>query len=308
VHDGRLDHLPVRFDLEGHLRPTLVGHFGIELITDPHGLGELRRKGVPGVGQPVTGLGFEDDPVGIGDRHTILLPGHRRPHRPIRLEGDAPVSPGEGGIGQRLPESFRCGVDVGRVDEPGVANGFSLQSCLQVGERAHPLAVVPVDPALGDGVDRRGVEVVQLLPATPERGHQAARLQYRQMLADGLPRHLQPGTQLPQALPVARVQAVEQPAAAGIGERLEHRVHLTSSLNMQPSGCMNNRRPVGCRSGPLTGGSGCAREAGFDGNLTSRLRPDGRARDTRVCLGTEHFRGRVPAQRLPAAREVRNLP
>src|SRR4030088_3518119 len=32
MKDGQLDHLPERFDLEGHLRPALAGHFGEYLV------------------------------------------------------------------------------------------------------------------------------------------------------------------------------------------------------------------------------------------------------------------------------------
>jgi hypothetical protein len=50
-------------------------------------------------------------------------------------------------------------------------------------------------------------------------------LQNGQVLADRLAGHVQPGAQLTQALPVAAVQAVEQPSPAGVGQRPEHFVH-----------------------------------------------------------------------------------
>ncbi|NMH94514.1 hypothetical protein HF519_23635 [Pseudonocardia bannensis] len=68
---------------------------------------------------------------------------------------------------------------MGRVDELGIAHGISLQRSFQVAERAHSLPVVLVVPAFGDGIDRLGVEVVQLLPTTPHRGQQVRRLQHR---------------------------------------------------------------------------------------------------------------------------------
>ena len=56
------------------------------------------------------------------------------------------------------------------------------------------------------------------------------------MLADRLAGHVHLRAQLAQGLAVACVQAVQQPAAARVGERPEHVVHARS--NRQPSGCM----------------------------------------------------------------------
>jgi hypothetical protein len=91
-----------------------------------------------------------------------------------------------------------------------------------IGECVHPRAVVPGDPAVGDGVDRLRVDVVQLLPAPPHGGDEVRGLEQREVLADRLPGHIQVGAQLTQRLPVAGVEPVEQVTPAGVGERLEH--------------------------------------------------------------------------------------
>jgi hypothetical protein len=61
--------------------------------------------------------------------------------------------------------------------------------------------------------------------------------------AGRLPGHIQPGTQLPQSLPVAGVQAAQQPAAAGAGQRLEYLIHPA----IHNAGCQHVR--PGARAG-----------------------------------------------------------
>src|SRR5262249_47583995 len=85
--------------------------------------------------------------------------------------------------------------DVDLVDELRLLHRGALQGFLQVGECAHPIAVVVVDPPVGEVVDGRSVQVVQLLPATPQRRNQAGLLQDREMLAHRLPGHLKAGAQ-----------------------------------------------------------------------------------------------------------------
>jgi hypothetical protein len=99
------------------------------------------------------------------------------------------------------------------------------KSPLQVRQRGDALLVVVVDPAFGDLVDGRGVEVVTLLPAPADGGHEVGVLQDGQVLADRLAGHVQTGAQLTQTLPVTAVQGVEQPSPAGVGQRPEHLVH-----------------------------------------------------------------------------------
>jgi len=82
-----------------------------------------------------------------------------------------------------------------------------------------------VDPAFGDLVDRCGVQVVELLSAAAHRGDEICRLQHRQVLADRLAGHVEPRAQLAKTLSAAGIQAVEEPAATRIRQRLEHPVH-----------------------------------------------------------------------------------
>src|SRR5215216_4356927 len=101
---------------------------------------------------------------------------------------------------------------------------------------------------------------MELLPAASDRGHERRRLQNREVLADRLARHVEPGAQLAQRLAVATVEAVEQPAAAGVSQGLEDRVHVMVSRHAakwlhdyrQPEGCMSSGTPCGvwwCRWG-----------------------------------------------------------
>ena len=78
-----------------------------------------------------------------------------------------------------------------------------------------------MNPALGDLVDRCGVQVVELL-ATPSDGrHEVGRLEDRQVLADRLAGHVQAFGEFPEALSVAGVQAIQQLAATRVGQCLE---------------------------------------------------------------------------------------
>jgi len=98
----------------------------------------------------------------------------------------------------------------------------------EVRERVDPLLLVAVDPALGDVVDRSGVQVVQLLAPPPHRGHEVGRLEQGKVLAHGLTGHVHVRAQLAQRLAIAGVQAVEQPPAARVRQRPEYPVHRLS--------------------------------------------------------------------------------
>ena len=119
---------------------------------------------------------------GSSMRDAVVVPDHGRAGLPVGLEGEVPVAPGEGGIGQALPQLLGRGADVGGVDERvawGVDIGGSSSARLEVGQGFGPAAVVVADPPIGDLVDRGGVEVVQLLPAVAHGGHQAGDLEDR---------------------------------------------------------------------------------------------------------------------------------
>src|SRR5215469_3596214 len=92
VHHGQLDHLPRWLDVEGHPRAALGGQLAEEFLVPVEALGQVRRDGVPCVGQPPVGLGFEHDLSGVCDLHAVVVPGHGRPHGPVRLERRVPVA------------------------------------------------------------------------------------------------------------------------------------------------------------------------------------------------------------------------
>src|SRR5947208_2868905 len=57
-----------------------------------------------------------------------------------------------------------------------------------------PRALIFADPALGDFVDRDGIQIVELLAPAPHRGHQIGVFQYCQVLRYRLARHIQAST------------------------------------------------------------------------------------------------------------------
>ena len=139
----------------------------------------------------------------------------------------------EGGIGQGLPELLRRGVDVGRVDEGRLVHGGVLQCSLQIGQGVDAGAVVVLDPTLRDLVDGGGVQEVQLLPTTANRGQEVGRLQDGQVLAHRLAGHVLAFAELLQALAAGVVQAVEQAPAAGVGQSPEHVVELARVMTLR---------------------------------------------------------------------------
>jgi hypothetical protein len=226
VDDGQLDQLAERFDVKGHLRTALAADPGQVFVADLIGGRPFWREGVPGVGKPPVRVGFEHDLGRIGDFYPLAeFQGQGRSGLPVGLPADVPVTRREGGIRQPLPEALGRGADIGRVDKFWLVHRRALQSLLQVGQRVDALRVVVVDPAFGDFADRRCVQVMELFPASPDRGHEVGGLQDRQVLADGLPGHVQAGAQFAQGLPVAAVQAVEQPPAAWVRQRPEYLIH-----------------------------------------------------------------------------------
>ena len=96
---------------------------------------------------------------------------------------------------------------------------------VEVRQGSDATLVVAMNPAFSDFVDRCCVEIVQLLPTLPDGRHEVGGLQDRQVLADGLTCHVQAFGELPKALPVASVQAIQQVTATRVCERLEHIDH-----------------------------------------------------------------------------------
>src|SRR6185437_549992 len=76
-----------------------------------------------------------------------------------------------------------------------------------------------VYPARGDGVNRRRVEVVQLLAPAPRDGHEVRLLEEREVLGDCLAGHVERHAELAERLPVLGVEPIEQAPARLVGER-----------------------------------------------------------------------------------------
>jgi hypothetical protein len=67
-------------------------------------------------------------------------------------------------------------------------------------------------------------------------------LQDRQMLADGLPRHVHFLAERVQRLPVPGMETVQQLPAARIGQCPKDCIHA-HTFNMQPYGCLSSAMP-----------------------------------------------------------------
>ena len=131
------------------------------------------------------------------------------------------------GVGDRLPDLLGARLDVDLVELPGLGRGRGhggssfLEHRLEVGERRRPLAGVLADPAVGDQLDRDGIEEVELL-ATGAPGHDHPRsLQDPQVLHDPEPAHLHPLEELGERAAVALEEPVEEVAPGGVGQRPE---------------------------------------------------------------------------------------
>ena len=108
------------------------------------------------------------------------------------------------------------------------------------------------DPAFGDLVDRNGIDEVQLFPALPLPGDESSLLENREMLGDGLARHVQPRAKLAERLAVLPVQSIQQLPAAWICQGVEHGIviHLH---NREPYGSLFiGNRMVACQQDPAT--------------------------------------------------------
>jgi hypothetical protein len=118
--------------------------------------------------------------------------------------------------------------------------GFSFEVPFEFGEESQAALLVFADPAVGDFMDRDGIQEMELLAATPQADDKIGRFENFQVLGDGLARHFESLAQFAERLAVLRPQAIEQLPATGVGEGLEHFVHVcVHTLIMQPNGCMS---------------------------------------------------------------------
>src|SRR5215470_2224145 len=104
------------------------------------------------------------------------------------------------------------------------------------------------EPPLDDRFERRGVDVVELVPALAAGLDQARGLQNVEVLRDRLPRRAKPvldrqaRADLKERLPVPVGQLVEDRAARGIGQGLEDVTH-TRTLCKQILACQHRITP-----------------------------------------------------------------
>src|SRR6266481_7748998 len=96
-----------------------------------------------------------------------------------------------------------------------------LQLPFQFAERGQLAALEFFDPPLADLMDRHRIEIVQLLAAISERGHEVGCLENRKMLCHGLPCHGEAVAEFVQGLTVFGVKPVEQRPPRSIGQRFE---------------------------------------------------------------------------------------
>jgi hypothetical protein len=88
-------------------------------------------------------------------------------------------------------------------------------------------ALASYRPALHDALQRRDVEVVELVPAFAPAAHEARPLEHLQVLRHRLPGqpelvlHREPRADLEQGLPVSIVQLVEDRSPRGRRQRVE---------------------------------------------------------------------------------------
>ena len=116
---------------------------------------------------------------------------------------------------------------------------WSFEFLLQIAECLQPAALVFADPPLIDIVNGDRIEVVELFAAAPDDCDEVGLLEDFEVLGDSLARHGEQRAKPSQRLPAALVQRIEQLASAGIGEGLEHVVHVDGE-EMQPKGCMSS--------------------------------------------------------------------
>jgi hypothetical protein len=103
-----------------------------------------------------------------------------------------------------------------------------------------------LNPAVGNLMQRNGIQVVQLEPSSSHAADEIGRLEHREVLAHRLARHFEVLAQLPERLPVVLAQPVEQQPTAGVGQRLEHQVQrvIRHSTIMQVITCLLSNAQV----------------------------------------------------------------
>ena len=88
-----------------------------------------------------------------------------------------------------------------------------LQLSFQLAECGELAALEFPDPPLPDLMDRYRVQIVQLLAAMPECGHEVGLFENPKVLGHGLPRHREAIAEFVQRLSVSGVKPVQQRAS-----------------------------------------------------------------------------------------------
>src|SRR5579883_1992413 len=101
---------------------------------------------------------------------------------------------------------------------------FSFQVALELRQRADARAIELADPALGDRIDRRRIDEMQLLAAEPQKRDEIGLAEDRSVLGDGLAGHAEAPAKLDQRPPVPRLQQVQQTPAARLCQSAENSV------------------------------------------------------------------------------------
>jgi hypothetical protein len=98
---------------------------------------------------------------------------------------------------------------------------FSFEVRFQFFERTKTPMFEFLDPTIGDFKNRQGVQKVQFFPAVLAGRDEVCVLKNREMLGDGLTRHVVSFAKLAESLSVPLVQAVEQPTPYRVSKRFE---------------------------------------------------------------------------------------
>jgi len=118
-------------------------------------------------------------------------------------------------------------------------SGFGFfESSLQVAQCLQAMGVVFADPAHGDLVQRRWVQVMELFASAPDDDHEVGRLQQAEVLGHRLPGHVEVRAEIAESQPVVLAKDIEQLTAAPVSEGFENCIHCEN--NMQPKGCMSS--------------------------------------------------------------------
>ena len=104
--------------------------------------------------------------------------------------------------------------------------GFKcLEASLQITQGAEAALLVFVDPALGDLLEWDRIEIMELLPASPQRNDKVRFGQESKMFGHGLARHIEVLAKFTQGLAIVAMQLIEERASARVSQSFKDVVH-----------------------------------------------------------------------------------